>query len=80
MELLGAVDETDPDRGWSSARTLDALAPQRAISAAHQQLRATQEGSGGEGNAQGPGSGMAPSASAAAWRTKKARSSTTIKT
>lgn len=66
VELLGAVEETEPDRGWSSARTLEALAPQRAISQAHQQLRATQEVAGGEGNAQGPGSGMAPSASAAA--------------
>lgn len=66
VELLGRVDAADQDRGFSSARTLDALAPQRAISRAHQQLRATQEGSGGEGNAQGPGSGMAPSASAAA--------------
>lgn len=64
VELLGAVDETDPDHGWSSALTLEALAPQRAISSAHQQLRATQEGAGGEGNAQGAGSGMAPSASA----------------
>lgn len=66
VELLGQVDPADPERGWSSAHTLDALAPQRAIADAHQQLRATQEGAGGEGNALGPGSGMAPSASAAA--------------
>lgn len=66
VELLGQVDRTDPDRGWSSAQTLDALAPQRAIAGAHQQLRATEQGAGGEGNALGPGSGMAPSASAGA--------------
>lgn len=66
VELLGQVDRADTDRGWSSTQTLDALAPQRAIASAHQQLRAAQEGAGGEGTALGPGSGMAPSASAGA--------------
>ncbi|WP_446665296.1 VWA domain-containing protein [Flexivirga sp. B27] len=62
VDLLGSIDEDNPDRGWSSARTLEALAPQRAIASAHQQLRATQEGAGGEGNALGAGSGMTPAA------------------
>nr|WP_183321039.1 VWA domain-containing protein [Flexivirga oryzae] len=63
VELLGRVDPDRPDRGWSAARTLDALNPQRAVAAAHQQVRATQEGAGGEGNAAASGSGgMAPAA------------------
>jgi hypothetical protein len=65
VELLGPVNESDPERGWSAARTLESLAPQRAVAAAHAQLRAIQDGDSGEGNASAPGSGgMTPPAGA----------------
>lgn len=53
VELLGRVDASAPERGWSVARTLEVLAPQRAIAAAHAQSRGIPNGAGGQGNAAG---------------------------
>lgn len=61
VELLGAVDPAHPERGWSAARAIDALAPQRAVAAAHGRLVAARErvGAGGDTPAAGAG-GTAP--------------------
>ncbi|NNG40140.1 VWA domain-containing protein [Flexivirga sp. ID2601S] len=61
VELLGRVG--DDAAGWSAARTLDALAPQRAISAAQDLLRGDAPG---EGAGSGPGSGQGAGGMAAA--------------
>nr|WP_279672572.1 VWA domain-containing protein [Flexivirga meconopsidis] len=54
VELLGRVG--DEAAGWSAAQTLDALAPQRAISAAEELLRGDGPGAGsGPGSGQGTG-------------------------
>ncbi|NHN56514.1 VWA domain-containing protein [Calidifontibacter sp. DB0510] len=63
VELLGRVPGEAQDRGWSSAQTLDRLAPQRTIAAAEQQVLAgtpapssASEGAGsGDGQRQGQG-------------------------
>ena len=66
VELLGSVDAEHPERGWSAARTLDVLNPQRAIAAAHQQVRASQDGAGNAA-ASGGGGMSTPAAQDTSW-------------